>query len=376
MSVGSQMPHTPHTPQMRGMPDMPGLSDRRAAAITTPFWDALLTGGLSIVCMGAVLVWTFRLGPPAVIAQGDWIALSILINSAHFMASYRLLYVSRAEILAHRWSTLYVPAALLATLLVASVLPARDGVFELLTVASAVYLAWHYTGQAWGMVASFGHASGIRWTARERGAIRFGMRVLLVQHAAYALASQLPAETWSRIYRTTFFWVCAVAVVSFMVGAVAYSAAHRRTGRVPVRAVIPWLALFVWYPFWYFVPNGLLFVQLAHALQYLAFPLRVEVNRYAEQGLAEQTPRTASQKRLRALVVYAGLVVAGGTILYGPQLAVRVFGDGWYSTRDVDAIFVAFSNCIAIHHYFIDGAVWKLSNPQVRRELFSHLGER
>ena len=39
-------------------------------------------------------------------------------------------------------------------------------------------------------------------------------------------------------------------------------------------------------------------------------------------------------------------------------------------------LFAAFTSCIAIHHYFIDGAVWKLSNPQVRRELFSHLSER
>ena len=28
---------------------------------------------------------------------------------------------------------------------------------------------------------------------------------------------------------------------------------------------------------------------------------------------------------------------------------------------------------IAIHHYFIDGALYKLRNPQVRRDLFAHL---
>jgi hypothetical protein len=29
---------------------------------------------------------------------------------------------------------------------------------------------------------------------------------------------------------------------------------------------------------------------------------------------------------------------------------------------------------INIHHFFIDGAIWKLRNPEVRRELFAHLG--
>lgn len=31
---------------------------------------------------------------------------------------------------------------------------------------------------------------------------------------------------------------------------------------------------------------------------------------------------------------------------------------------------------VAIHHYFIDGAVWKLRNQKVRQELFRHLEAR
>ena len=28
---------------------------------------------------------------------------------------------------------------------------------------------------------------------------------------------------------------------------------------------------------------------------------------------------------------------------------------------------------VNIHHYFVDGAIWKISNPKVRRDLFAHL---
>jgi hypothetical protein len=28
---------------------------------------------------------------------------------------------------------------------------------------------------------------------------------------------------------------------------------------------------------------------------------------------------------------------------------------------------------INLHHYFIDGVIWKIRNPQVRRDLFRHL---
>jgi hypothetical protein len=30
-------------------------------------------------------------------------------------------------------------------------------------------------------------------------------------------------------------------------------------------------------------------------------------------------------------------------------------------------------SAIALHHYFIDGALYKLRNPDVRRDLFAHL---
>ena len=30
---------------------------------------------------------------------------------------------------------------------------------------------------------------------------------------------------------------------------------------------------------------------------------------------------------------------------------------------------------INIHHYFTDGVIWEISNPEVRRELFAHVAE-
>ena len=91
-------------------------SGRLRAAITTPFWDAFLTGGVSIAGMGAVLAYVLLFQGQIAFADADWIALTILVNSTHFMASYRLLYSSRTEITAHRWSTIVVPALLFGTL--------------------------------------------------------------------------------------------------------------------------------------------------------------------------------------------------------------------------------------------------------------------
>lgn len=343
-------------------------------AISTPLWDALAMGALSIAGMGTALFGLLVLQREVAISENDWVALSILVNSTHFMASYRILYASRAEISAHRWSTLVVPGLLLATLIGGAFVPQRDAIYQQLVVGSSIYLAWHYTGQAWGMVAATTRICGLELTPRERLGIRFGMRTFLVLHILYALSGRLPPTQWIapatyvRLYGWAFYGVCASAALSLAVGGLAYLAVRRRHGRLPLRAVVPWLALYLWYPFWYFVPGGFLFVQLSHALQYLAFPLRVEVNRYAAAA-----PRTPGQKRLRALVVYLGLLVAGTLILNGAPLAAWTFGEGWYSSPDARVIFGAFTNCVAIHHYFVDGAIWKLRDEKVRRDLFRHL---
>jgi hypothetical protein len=350
---------------------------QRSPAIATPAVDLLATGGLSILAMGALLAWAFLFDGSLDFVAGDWIVLLILINSTHFMASYRLLYVGRDEILESRWSAIYVPALLLAILAWAALGSQREPIVENLVLASSIYLAWHYTGQAWGMVSAFGRILDIDFTRTERLCIRSGMRMLLVLHVLFALSGRYPPADWIapktyvQLYGVVFQIVVALAVVSLLAGAFAYHGARSRAGHLPLRVVSPWLALYLWYPFWYFVPGGFLWVQLSHALQYLSFPLRVEVNRYSREA-----QRSAAQKRARVVWVYAGLVAIGLVVLHGPPLAAHAFGPGWYSNDVARSLFTAFAACVAIHHYFIDGAVWKLRNPKVRRELLSHLESR
>ena len=62
-----------------------------------------------------------------------------------------------------------------------------------LWLASAFYLAWHYTGQAWGMVSSFSFLAGIKINDTEKVLIRSGLRILLAWHVVWG-AQDLPAQ--------------------------------------------------------------------------------------------------------------------------------------------------------------------------------------
>ena len=122
--------------------------------------------------------------------------LGATVNMPHFMASYRIVYRSREMILKHKWASIYVPTILIvyavAALMVSPVSPSSSRAMMIVLVSvSSAYLAWHYTGQVWGMMASFAHLGGARFEKSERLLIRTGLRILLAWHVTWFLYTQL-----------------------------------------------------------------------------------------------------------------------------------------------------------------------------------------
>lgn len=340
-----------------------------SAAIVSPIIDFLCAGGFSIIALVPLL---FLAGD-----ELDFVSLAalawaqILINMSHFMASYRIVYRDKAMILRHKWATIGVPIILLLYILVA-VDQARQGppvLVGILIAASSGYLAWHYTGQVWGMVASFAYIAGIKLEPIERTLVRASLRILLAWHVVWAIRiwfmnTRLSEPPWV----TPLYMVATAAMlVALGLGAVGFFKVRARTGRwPPARALVAWLAIFVWYAAmarWGLA--GLFLVQLAHAVQYLAFPARVELNRAAR--------RPAGHVALH-MALYAVVLLAVSFLVTqfvpGPAMSSVAELVGNERRSVVPVLILTFIN---IHHYFTDGVIWRLSNPEVRKELFAHL---
>ena len=335
------------------------------AAILSPVLDLLAVGGLSLILFIPLLL--SGRSDLVILGAGAQAWLLTLINMPHFMASYRIVYRSRAMIMRHKWASLYVPGILLGyiALAVTSEANTRVLVIILITVASA-YLAWHYTGQVWGMMASFAYLEGARFDDRERLLIRTGLRILLAWHVTWFLYTQLRDPG---VVRPVYVLISAGTIVAFVLGGIGILRMRKRIGRLPpARALVAWLAIFVWYALMARDPRALFWVQLAHALQYLAFPIRVEMNN-AEKQQHGSRGRVAVHMGLYAVALLllslaitrfvpaTAMGVIGGVFGEGPQLAAPI-------------LILLFIN---IHHYFTDGVIWKISNPDVRRELFAHV---
>jgi len=336
-------------------------------AIISPFIDALATGGLSLLVLVPLLV----LGRTDVLllSAGVQAWIGALVNMPHFLASYRMVYRTPNSIRAHPWAAIYIPTLLLLAC-IGSVIASRwtdIPVSALLTISSS-YLAWHYTSQAWGMVATFTHLDGNPFNLTERRLVRSSLYILAAWHVVWFF--YLGYDQFVDL-TPLYIGLSVLSGVALAMGLTGFALHKARTGRIaPLRAWIPWIAIFVWYAAMARVGLPALFiVQIAHALQYLIFPFRVEVNRTRRSVGAGPGQLVAFQVMLYLILLVVGSIVASILLPLGAMAVVT----NWLGSRPGQVVGFAISTFFNIHHYFTDGVVWKLRDPAVRADLFGHL---
>jgi len=348
------------------------VAARANPSILSPLLDLLCVGGLSLIVFIPLLLSGRT--DLVFIGAGAQAWLATVINMPHFMASYRIVYRSREMILRHRWASIYVPTILLVYIAVALWEAQTSPVLVVILVSvGSAYLAWHYTGQVWGMMASFAYLGGTSFDTSERFLIRTSLRILLAWHVTWFLYTQLRDPS---MVRPAYVLISGGTVVAFVLGVVGLAKMHRRTGKLPpARSLVAWLAIFVWYAMMARDPAAIFWIQIAHALQYLAFPIRVELNRTSSQS-APSARRIAGHMAFYAVGLLAMSYLLTQIV---PGTAMSVVGDifGDEPGTVAPVLILMFIN---IHHYFTDGVIWKISNPEVRKELFAHVqrpgGER
>lgn len=338
----------------------------RERALSIPLVDAAAAGGAGLAAF--LLLSLAEPASAAPLLLKWFVPLSLALNWPHFMASYHILYTTPGALKRHPYAALVVPAGLALYALAAVLVYARwPWPLRAFHAASGIYLAWHYAGQTWGTMAAFAHLEGLRFEKAARGLIRANLTVLLAWHAWWAAGVLIPvvgAERFEAAYQA----LSALAALSSLAGAAGLFLLARAAGRLPARVVLPWLALNAGYVFLYRHPGQIYWVQvvqLAHAAQYLSFPLRVQANR---DGRKRSPGRTAAY--------YGALAAAGGLAFhYLPKAAEGLAGSlGVFPEGKAGLAGLAVLDLLVIHHYFVDGCIWKLGDPDVRRDLFAHLG--
>ena len=107
-------------------------------------------------------------------------------------------------------------------------------------------------------------------------------------------------------------------------------------------------------------PQAFFLLQIFHALQYLMFPARVEMNQHHTNHVGKH------------MLIYYGALVLVGYIAFEWTSLVE-WTDLAHQSGTMILLGTATMMCINIHHYFIDAVIWKIREPEVRDSLFGHL---
>jgi hypothetical protein len=342
-------------------------------SIFSPLADFIVTSGLSILIMIGLIIFFFATGGEQ---GGDTsqilpklLVLQVLLNWPHFLVSYRLLYSNTSNLAEYPMATVVIPAVLLA-ICVGATLPVfgGGGIFDanvtiayFLWVFGSLYLAWHYTGQTWGVMMVFSHLTGLKLTAAERLILRSGLRVLIAWHVIWGLETLPPLPYVNVLQQPIVVLISDIlAVIGFASGATIFVRKALKSGPIDLRIIGPWVAVYMWYLVLWLMPDAFMFVQLSHAFQYMIFPARVEMNRDRAVG------QSMSKPLFRTAVIYTVCVIGGLLIFYIPEIYML-------SPTGGPTLAALIAIAINVHHYYTDSAIWKMRKDGVRQRLFAHL---
>src|SRR5580704_16917907 len=288
--------------------------------------------------------------------------LALLSNYPHFMATVYRAYHTRDEFEKYRLYTVHVALLLVVAGVVTHLwYPLLPWIFTLYICWSP----WHYSGQNFGLLMMFARRAGVTPTEAERRALRlsFIASYILLMLSFHTGASG-DALILSLGLAAKFTLPARAVLALFFVGASGWALVSLAR-RSSFRAILPALTLTVTQFLWFLLPAVFEFVSgrgipqtryssgllaVLHSTQYL----------WITSYYQKKEARAAGDSRW-LFSRYLVTLIAGGIALFipGPWIVSRIFH------ADFAASFLTFTALVNIHHFILDGAIWKLRDSRI-----------
>jgi len=320
-------------------------------------WSAPLLLLTALVAGGKSAHWSFA-----------FYLLALLFNYPHFMATAYRAYRSYDELTRYRFYTIHVALLLACAGIVAHLWhPALPWIFTLYICWSP----WHYTGQNFGLAMMFARRAELSPSENERQALHlsFIASYLMLLLSFHTGASADPMIVSLGIPAMVTL-PARITLAVFFVGASGW-AIYSLAQRGGWKATLPTATLVSTQFLWFLLPalvellsgkevpqtrysSGILAVL--HSAQYLW------ITSYYQRKEARAAGETAW-----SFARYLMILVAGGIALFvpGPWIVSRVFH------ADFSASFLTFTALVNLHHFLLDGAIWKLRDSRIARFLLN-----
>ncbi len=288
--------------------------------------------------------------------------LALFFNYPHYMATIYRAYHTAADFQKYRIFTVHITALIVLTLILSHFwFRAIPWIFTLYLIWSP----WHYSGQNYGLFMMFARRGGATPSAAGRRAL---YSAFLISYLILLL-SFLTGPSGDPLFISPGIPERISSVAVLLLGAAFIgSSAYGWSGlaaQAGWRPLLPALTLFSTQCLWFLLPTVLSLAEglrvpqtryssgvfaVMHSAQYLWITSYYARREAGQKGAAGWRP-----------FAYFAVLVAGGIALFvpGPWLASRLFH------YDFAASFLIFTALVNIHHFILDGAIWKLRDSRI-----------
>jgi hypothetical protein len=331
--------------------------------------DFALIGGLSIITF--ILLRSFYVGDRTPIVMDLGWYLVWVVNWPHFSSTNYRLYHSRENIMQYPLTALVVPWIVLAGVFASIMLP--DVVAPYFVKFFLIWSPYHFSGQTVGITMIYARRAGFVVGKLERFALSgfvFGTFLATtmwgetnIEGSSY-WGIQIPGlgmPAWPSIVVHAWMWVCGIL---FLLLCVRWCVMNRRI--LPPIVLVPAIAQYVW-----FIPGGEYasfreFVPMFHSLQYLLIAWSMQLKEKMDREQIAPSGKYVTRETLRWGLINA----AGGAFLFWgfPHLLS-------YGGVNSDLAFGVVAAGVQIHHFFVDGVIWKLKRQTVSSPLMVNIDD-
>lgn len=341
-----------------------GGAPRDGTYVVSPAVDLAMVGGASILVIAAMRFLHSGARTQGVISTAY--LLMWIVNWPHFSATSYRLYGSRENMRQYPVTAFVTP--LFALMGVAASLADPDGVAPAFVKLFLIWSPYHFSGQTLGVTLLYARRAGFEirpWERRILTGCIYG--TFLGMTARGELGSQ--TLTYFGVKYPTFgipTWMAQ----GLLYGAYGFAAAFvlvalgwlwRSRGRMPLVLVVVPAAQFVWFMPGVGTASGYEFVPFFHSLQYLFLAWALNLRETLDQGGGKPSSAFVLAETGR----WGAVNFLGGMTLFWifPRLGM------WASGLDLHLAEGIVISGVQIHHFFVDGVIWRLRNPRVASPL-------
>ncbi|HQU86230.1 MAG TPA: tetratricopeptide repeat protein [Pyrinomonadaceae bacterium] len=304
-------------------------------------------------------------------------ALALFFNYPHYMATIYRVFRTKEEFAKYKIFTVHI--TLLAILLVVL----SHFSTYLLAVIFTLYLTWspfHYTAQNFGIDLMFVRRNGAETSVKTRRALYAAflapyLMFFLAFHSAtasddYVISLGIPFKI------AMYLWIAALGVFAFS----AIYSFREFLKQTSVSAMIAPLVLLSTQTVWFVIPTGLMFftnlgiqqnpatiavIAVMHSAQYLWI-----TSYFARREKSSENAENSTSKSWK-FSSYFGILIVGGIALFLPV--------PWFASRvlhlDFGTSFLIITALVNLHHFILDGAIWKLRDGRIAAFLLNRKKE-